>query len=405
MVTVKLSNNYKSDNDLGKFGILTLVIARGLTQLPVAVVSLLLVDIALSFNVEVGVAGQVSTAAGIMSILFGLVMGALSVRFKHKSLLFTGILVFVLVAVAAFFSTSVSMFIMVYALIGVANALVMPMVSTIIGEVVSPDRHASVIGMTVGGMFLIYLIGMLAVGLISNIGWRLVMIVVVVPVSVLVGIMCRTCVPDQKKVLDDQVSINDLFKGYMQLLRNKSAMGVILGTILGFTPWYFYVIYGASFYRQKFLMSAGSVSIAVIFLMVSAIIGSFTVGRFLKMASEKKVLLFFTALLGSSTLFTFRIPSFWVTYATSLIACYAGGVLLTISSSFALGQIPEYSGTMMSLHAAADSMGSSIAAGLGGSLLLVYGYELGSSVVGAIGILGVIVLYLLTSNPKLATNP
>jgi predicted MFS family arabinose efflux permease len=390
---------------LGKFGILTLVISRGLTQLPVAVVSLLLVDIALSFNVEVGVAGQVSTAAGIMSILFGLVMGALSVRFKHKSLLFTGILVFVLVAVAAFFSTSVSMFIMVYALIGVANALVMPMVSTIIGEVVPPDRHASVIGMTVGGMFLIYLIGMLAVGLISNIGWRLVMIVVVVPVGVLVGIMCRTCVPDQKKVLDDQVSINDLFKGYMQLLRNKSAMGVILGTILGFTPWYFYVIYGASFYRQKFLMSAGSVSIAVIFLMVSAIIGSFTVGRFLKMASEKKVLLFFTALLGSSTLFTFRIPSFWVTYATSLIACYAGGVLLTISSSFALGQIPEYSGTMMSLHAAADSMGSSIAAGLGGSLLLVYGYELGSSVVGAIGILGVIVLYLLTSNPKLATNP
>ena len=405
MVTVKLSNDYKSDNELGKFGILTLVISRGLTQLPVAIVSLLLVDIALSFNVEVGVAGQVSTAAGIMSILFGLVMGALSVRFKHKSLLFTGILLFVLVAVAAFFSTSVSMFIMVYALVGVANALVMPMVSTIIGEVVPPDRHASVIGMTVGGMFLIYLIGMLAVGLISNIGWRLVMIVVVVPVGVLVGIMCRTCVPDQKKVLDDQVSINDLFKGYMQLLRNKSAMGVILGTILGFTPWYFYVIYGASFYRQKFLMSAGSVSIAVIFLMVSAIIGSFTVGRFLKMASEKKVLLFFTALLGSSTLFTFRIPSFWVTYAASLIACYAGGVLLTISSSFALGQIPEYSGTMMSLHAAADSMGSSIAAGLGGSLLLVYGYELGSSVVGAIGILGVIVLYLLTSNPKLATNP
>lgn len=404
-MTVKLSNDYKSDNELGKFGILTLVISRGLTQLPVAIVSLLLVDIALSFNVEVGVAGQVSTAAGIMSILFGLVMGALSVRFKHKSLLFTGILLFVLVAVAAFFSTSVSMFIMVYALVGVANALVMPMVSTIIGEVVPPDRHASVIGMTVGGMFLIYLIGMLAVGLISNIGWRLVMIVVVVPVGVLVGIMCRTCVPDQKKVLDDQVSINDLFKGYMQLLRNKSAMGVILGTILGFTPWYFYVIYGASFYRQKFLMSAGSVSIAVIFLMVSAIIGSFTVGRFLKMASEKKVLLFFTALLGSSTLFTFRIPSFWVTYAASLIACYAGGVLLTISSSFALGQIPEYSGTMMSLHAAADSMGSSIAAGLGGSLLLVYGYELGSSVVGAIGILGVIVLYLLTSNPKLATNP
>ena len=395
----------QQDDEITKKGIMTLVLSRGLTQLPTAVVSLLLVDIALSFNVEVGVAGQVSTAAGIMSILFGLVMGALSVRFKHKSLLFTGILLFVLVAVAAYFSTSVSMLIAVYAFVGVANALVMPMVSTIIGEFVSPDRRASVIGMTVGGMFLIYLVGMLSVGLISNIGWRMVMVIVVVPVGVLVGILCRSLLPEQKKTSDDRVSISDLFRGYMQLLGNKSAIGVILGTLLGFTPWYFYVIYGASFYRQKFLMSAGSVSIAVIFLMISAIIGSFTVGRFLKMASEKTVLLFFTALLGTITLFTFRIPSFWITYAASLIACFSGGILITISSSFALGQIPGYSGTMMSLHSAADSMGSSLAAGLGGSLLLVYGYELGSSAVGAIGILGVLALYILTSNPKLESSP
>lgn len=394
-----MSNEDKKVDELGKFGTLTLVIARGLTQLPVAVVSLLLVDIALSFKVEVGVAGQVSTAAGIMSILFGLVMGALTVRFKHKSLLFTGILLFSLVAVAAFFSTSISMLIVVYAFVGVANALVMPMVSTIIGEFVSQDRRASAIGMTVGGMFLIYLIGMFSVGLISNLGWRMVMIILVLPVGISVGIMCRTCVPKQKEVSDEKVSINDLFKGYIQLLKNKSAMGVILGTVLGFTPWYFYVLYGASFYRQKFLMSAGSVSIAIIFLMISAIIGSFTVGRFVKISNEKMVLLFFTTLLGSITLITFRIPSFWVTYAASLIACYAGGTLITISSSFALGQIPEYSGTMMSLHTAADSMASSLAAGLGGSLLLVYGYELGSSFVGAIGILGVIVLYILTSNP------
>jgi predicted MFS family arabinose efflux permease len=400
-----VSNEGKSDNELSKFGILTLVMSRGLTMLPAAVVSLLLVDIALSFNVEVGVAGQVSTAASIMSILFGLVMGALSVRFKHKSLLFTGILLFVLVAVSAFFSTSMSMLIAVYALVGVANALVMPMVTTIIGEFVSPDRRASVIGMTVGGMFLIYLLGMLSVGLISNIGWRMVMVVVIVPFGVLVGIMCRTRLPEQTKTSDSQVSISDIFRGYMQLLRNKSAIGCILGTLLGFTPWYFYVIYGASFYRQKFLMSAGSVSIAIIFLMISAIIGSFTVGRFLKMASEKTVLLFFTALLGTITLFTFRIPSFWVTYAASLIACFSGGILITISSSFALAQIPEYSGTMMSLHSASDSFASAIAAGLGGSLLLVYGYELGSSAVGAIGILGVLVLYVLTSNPKLASTP
>lgn len=79
--------------------------------------------------------------------------------------------------------------------------------------------------------------------------------------------------------------------------------------------------------------------------------------------------------------------------------------MITISNSYALGQIPEYSGTMMSLHSAADSFASAIAAGLGGSLLLVYGYELGSGAVGVLGIFGSLVLYILTSNPKLTPNP
>ena len=402
---ILVSNGVSSDSEIDKFGILTLVLSRGLTQLPGSVVSLLLVDIALSFNVEVGVAGKVSTAVGIMSILFGLAMGALSVRFKHKSLLITGIFLFVLVAISVYFSTSVSMLITVYSLVGVANALVIPMVNTIVGEFVSLDRRASVIGITVGGMFLINLIGMLSVGLISHIGWRMVMVVVVVPVGVLVGIMCRYRLPEQTKTSDDRVSISDIFKGYMQLLRNKSAIGVILGSILGFSTWYFYVIYGASFYRQKFLMSASSVSIAIIFVLISAIIGSFSVGRFLKIASEKTVLIFFTTLLGIITLFVTRIPDFWVTYAVTLIACFSGGILITISNSYALGQIPEYSSTMMSLHSASDSMGSSIAAGLGGSLLLIYGYEFSSLALGSIGIIGALLFYILTSNPKIAPNP
>ena len=224
------------------------------------------------------------------------------------------------------------------------------------------------------------------------------MVIIIVPVGVLTGIMCRSCIPGQKKSSDNQASLRDLFRGYKNLLSNKSAIGVILGTILGFPTWYFYVVYGPSFYRQVFNLSASSISIALIFLIISGIVGSFTVGRLVQRTSEKTVLLSATTFLGVISLIVFRIPNFWVTYFLTLIAMFSGGVLLTVSNSFALAQIPEYRGTMMSLHGVADSSASVISAGLGGTLLLLYGYGGSSIVLGVIGILSAVVLYLFTSN-------
>jgi predicted MFS family arabinose efflux permease len=374
-----------------------LVLSRGLTQLPGAVVGLLLVDIALSYNVEVGVAGQVNTAAGILTILFGLAMGVLSVKYQHKSLLFTGIIIYVIFAVSSYFSTSLTVLIVLNSLVGIANALVLPMVNTLIGELVSPERRTSVIGWTVGGMSLIYFIGILAAGFLSYLGWKTTMVLVVVPVGILTSIMCRSFIPSQNKSSDSQVTISELFTGYMKLLRNKSAIGCILGTILSFNVWYFYIIYGASYYREVYKISPSYISIMMIFFVVFFIIGSLSAGSLVKKTNEKTALLIFTGGLGFVSMFVLHIPNFWVSFLIVLIACFSGGVMITVSSSYALSQIPEFSGTMMSLHAAADSFGYAIAAGLGGTLLLLYGYSIGASILGAFGVVGAIILLLFTS--------
>ena len=75
---------------------------------------------------------------------------------------------------------------------------------------------------------------------------------------------------------------------------------------------------------------------------------------------------------------------------------FAGGIMITVSSSFALAQIPEYSGTMMSIHAASDSFGFMVSAGLGGTLLLLFDYGMGSTVIGLLGILGAVILQIMT---------
>jgi predicted MFS family arabinose efflux permease len=392
-----VSKDSQQDNEITKKGIMTLVLSRGLTQLPSAVVGLLLVEIALSYNVQIGVAGQINTAAGIFSILFGLAMGVLSVKYQHKSLLFTGIILYIFFAVSSYFSNSLTVLIAVYSLVGIANALVLPMVNTLIGELVSPERRTSVIGWTVGGMSLIYFIGVLSAGFLSNLGWKMTMVLVVVPVGVLTCIMCRNYVPSQNKGSEDQVSFRELFTGYMKLLRNKSAIGCILGTVLSFSVWYFYLVYGASYFREVFQISPSYMSVIMIFFIVFFIIGSLSAGRLVKRFNEKTSLLIFTGGLGIVTIFVFHIPNFWATLLITLIACFSGGVMITVSSSYALSQIPEYSGTMMSLHAAADSFGLAISSGLGGTFLLLYGYGIGSSILGVFGVIGAIILLLFTS--------
>ena len=392
-----VSKDSQQDNEITKKGIMTLVLSRGLTQLPSAVVGLLLVEIALSYNVQIGVAGQINTAAGIFSILFGLAMGVLSVKYQHKSLLFTGIILYIFFAVSSYFSNSLTVLIAVYSLVGIANALVLPMVNTLIGELVSPERRTSVIGWTVGGMSLIYFIGVLSAGFLSNLGWKMTMVLVVVPVGVLTCIMCRNYVPSQNNGSEDKVSFRELFTGYVKLLRNKSAIGCILGTVLSFSVWYFYLVYGASYFREVFQISPSYMSVIMIFFIVFFIIGSLSAGRLVKRFNEKTSLLIFTGGLGIVTIFVFHIPNFWATLLITLIACFSGGVMITVSSSYALSQIPEYSGTMMSLHAAADSFGLAISSGLGGTFLLLYGYGIGSSILGVFGVIGAIILLLFTS--------
>ncbi len=391
-----MSNDTNSEKKIDKFGILTLVLSRGLTQLPLAMAGILLVDIALSYNVEVGVAGQINTASGLLSIFFGLIMGVLSVKYNHKSLLLTGIMLFVLVAVATFFSSSLLLLIGVFAFVGIGNALVIPMVNTLIGEHVAPDRHTSVIGYTVSGMMVIYFLGILAAGFLSYLGWKLPMLVVIAPIGVITILMCRACIPSQDTGSNSQTSFKDLFKGYMNLLRNKSAIGCLLCTILGYSVWYFYPVYGPSFFRQVYNIDPGMISALVVFITVAFVIGSISAGRLVNRTGEKTALLISTGIIGVITILVFRVPSFYVAYFLSLVAGIAGGIMITVSSSYALSLIPEYSGTMMSIHAASDSFGFMISAGLGGTLLLLYGYGMGSTVLGVLGIAGAVVLQILT---------
>lgn len=93
--------------------------------IPQLVTSLLLVEIAASFDVDVGVAGQVRTGAFMASIVSALLMSVLSVRFRLKSLLVGGIVIMMVSALGCFVAPSFLLLMVAYSLSGMNNAIVL----------------------------------------------------------------------------------------------------------------------------------------------------------------------------------------------------------------------------------------------------------------------------------------
>jgi predicted MFS family arabinose efflux permease len=198
--------------DAGKrFLILPLVISRGITNLPTLVVSLLLIEIAASFNVTPGIAGQLSTASSLLSIIFALIIGLLSARYSHKSLLTYGLLLYAFAAASGFLSGTLLIMLPLFALTGVARAMVDPMVNSLIGTHVPADRRTSAISYTVAGLALVYVLGSLSTAYLSSLTeWRIVLLLIVTPITVLNVILTLYLVPSVKKEVKE-TSISSLF--------------------------------------------------------------------------------------------------------------------------------------------------------------------------------------------------
>jgi predicted MFS family arabinose efflux permease len=385
---------------INNFGIFSLILSRGIANLPSVVVSLLLVDIAASFNVPVGVAGQIRTTAGLLSIIFALVMGVISVRYAYKTLLSLGLILFAVSAIASYFSQSLSTLLIFYSLAGIAVSMVTPMINSLIGALIITENRTKVMGWTIGGLSIIYTLGSLTTAYLASLGWRTTLILVVVPLSLFTCLLCRLQVPNVRQEQGTDVSFAGLFSGYTTLLKNKSALGCILGTVFGLATWNTVLIYGSSYVRQVFGIPVKTMAMVNIIFSLCYTAGSLTASKFTRGLGFKKTLLITTGTLGFFTFFGFNAPNYLLAVLLLIPASFTAGMMITVSSSFSLEQIPEYRGTMMSLHSAAVSMGGTLAAILGGLLLLVYGYSGYSIAMGSLGVFGALVFQFLTIEPK-----
>jgi predicted MFS family arabinose efflux permease len=368
-------------------------------------ISLLLIDIGETFGVSEGVMGQINTLYSIVAVVFALLMGILSLRFKHKSLLLIGLLFIGISALGCLVAPNFILMIVSYSLSGLGWAMVSPMCVTLIGEYFSLEKRASAIGWIIAGGALPFVIGAPIIASIAGVGgWRLAIIGFVIPVLLASILLVFIGLPPISHSRQPTVNGNTYLKSFKGVLSGRSPIACLIGDALRQASFIAILIYGASFFMRRFLVSIDFASIWILGAASCYTLGSLVSGPIINRFGRKTSTVLTAFLAGIFTITYACVFNLWLSLTLSFIDSWFFGMMASAANSLTLEQVPEFRGTMMSIDTAAINLGSAFGTALGGLALLSFGYEGLGIALGVMGVAAAVVFYLLTTDPTSKRN-
>jgi len=391
----------KSQAHLNKGLLLALVFCSFSTGPLGVLISLFLRPIAIDFGVEVGVMGQINTFSSVAAVALALVMGFLSIRFRHKSLLVTGLFFFAVSSVGCFFSSGFVAMLLAYSISGVGLAMVNPMVNSLVGEHFSIDRRAKAVGWTVGAGALAYVFGPLILNFLSDFGgWRFSLLGFVIPLLFVSIVLAFFGIPSVSRGQETALSQDSFLSGFKGVLSCKSAWACLAGDTLRAASFSAVLYYGVAFFMERFRASTYDGALILLVAASCYTFGGLVSGPFIDRVGRKPFTAITALLAGSFTVSFVFVPNFWFSLLLNLAAGVVFGMFTAAAISLTLEQVPAYRGTMMSVDSAFVNLGYALGAAVGGIALFIgFGYEgLGASL-GLFGIVAAVVFYAFARDP------
>jgi predicted MFS family arabinose efflux permease len=364
------------------------------------ILSLLLIEIGYTFGLSVGVTGQLGTAGSIAAFVSSSLMGILSVRFKHKSLLMTGLLLLSISILGCSQAPTFILLLLFTIMAGLGGAMVMPMTTTLVAKHLPLEKRAGALGLLMATLSVSFLIGSPVINYISDIGgWRLAFLVYALPFPLLGLLLDYKGLPQESESGKTSPGKGSLADGYRGVFSNRSAVACLLGNALSGAAWAGIGLYAISFFRQHFLISKGMATYVLIAASMSYTVGALVSSRFVNKLGRKPVTLISALMTGVLVFFFTIVPSLWLSLALTLMGCLFAGMRATSHVSLIIEQVPEFRGTVMSISAASANMGSALGSGLGGLALLLYSYKAVGPSLGLLGVASATILYLFAVDP------
>jgi predicted MFS family arabinose efflux permease len=188
-------------------------------------------------------------------------------------------------------------------------------------------------------------------------------------------------------------------RSFKEVLANRSATSCLIGDVLRSASFIAILIYGASFFRQHFLVSTNFASIWILAAASCYTVGGLVSGPVVNRFGRKTSTVLNALLAGIFTISYACMVNLWFSLALSFISSWFFGVVASAANSLVLEQVPKFRSTMMSIDSAVISLGSALGTAVGGLILLSLDYEGLGIVLGAMGVISAFIFYFLTIDP------
>jgi len=362
-------------------------------------VSLLLIDIGDTFGLPIGIVGQLRTTASIVGVVSALLMGVLSVRYRHKTLLMVGLLVLAVSSIGCSLSVNFAMMLLFNSLAGLSTVMVAPMTVSLVAEHLPMERRSGAIGWVIAGQSLAYLVGAPLIGFLAGYGgWRTPFIAFVLP-SALVALLLSQWGLSAGSLPQHSAEGRSFSGGFKAVLTSRSAVVCLLCFVLSMVGFQAVLLYAASFLRQTFMLSTGVVSLLILGSAIFYTLGSLGSGRVVSRLGRKRTVVLVNLVSACGVIAFTNLTSFpTVMFFYYLCALFSGAGFAAFQSLI-VEQVPEYRGTVMSLTSAANSLGTALGAAIGGVILLNFSFGALGAVLGAVGLVSMGILHQLGSDP------
>jgi predicted MFS family arabinose efflux permease len=354
--------------------------------------------VAKTFSVSIGTASQIGLVVNLVSLALGFAMGALTLKFKHKSLFLAGITFYGVGALGFYFAPNFATALLVHVFSGIGTGMTPIMVYSLIGGLFPLEKRGWTIGLTFSSSFLAFVIAAPLFGKIEEMaGWRSILLWFSFPFSIICLILGLLVIP---AISPQPQAKSPYSQAFREILLNKSAVACLAGTTL---IWIFTSIpfYAVSFYRIHFSVAPSTGGIFSAIAATGGIFGSAIGGRFVNQCGRKTLTVIGALISGLfGVLFTFM-PDMRVSVAFWAVSASFAALTMGSLTSLILEQVPRFRASMMSVNGTFQAFGSILGLVIGGLVLNLYSnnFQLLMTIFGASNIALGSIIFLFAKDP------
>lgn len=400
-----MEQNSVSGTVSGKLFVPSLSLAFFSTWVIESLTGIFLIDVTETFfgasgAVELASTSQLVTISSIVSVVFAVLLGFLSVRYSHKGLMLMGSLAVTLGIVGCFFAPDFLFMQLFFPIEGIGTTVIGAMAFTLVGEKMAVNKRPKAVGWILAGSSISSIIGSLLISIFfsGTTGWQSYLLWFALPISLVSLAAVYFGVPSTPQK-PENTKKTDYLNSFKQIFLKRSAASCLIGIMFRQAGLVWITMYSATFLRAQFdlpLAFAALVGlVGGIIFVLSEIVGGYLVHRIGRKRQMVATLLFASPFL----LLVAFVSNLWIVLILSWTGGFIYGMNFPAGTSLILEQAPESRGTMMSMSTIFVTFGTGLGAAIGGAALIVAGWTGVIFALVTVQLVSAAIFFFLTKDP------